>query len=155
MRLLLLPLLFLATAAHAEVHEVRMLNRNETGGMVYEPDYLRLRPGDRVKFIATHVTHNAATIPAMLPDGAAPFKGRINEEIEVTFEAPGFYGIQCIPHYAMGMVMLVQVGDKPADAAVIPEGLPERVRQRFGEIIARAKPSDAGQPHVSAIGAAQ
>ncbi|WP_207447758.1 pseudoazurin [Roseomonas marmotae] len=138
MRLLLLPLLLLATTAHAEVHEVRMLNRNATGGMVYEPDYLRLQPGDRVKFVATHVTHNAATIPAMLPEGAAPFKTRINEEIEIAFDAPGFYGIQCIPHYAMGMVMLVQVGDRPADAAVIPATLPARVKQRFGEIIARA-----------------
>lgn len=139
MRLLLLPLLLLATAAHAEVHEVKMLNRNATGGMVYEPDYLRLKPGDRVKFIATHATHNAATIPAMLPEGAEPIKGRINEEVEVTFTAPGFYGIQCIPHYAMGMVMLVQVGDAPPDAAGIPDSLPPRVKQRFGEIIARAK----------------
>ncbi|MBC9177522.1 pseudoazurin [Pseudoroseomonas ludipueritiae] len=138
MRLLFLPLLFLATAAHAEVHEVKMLNRNASGGMVYEPDYLRLKPGDRVKFIATHVTHNAATIPAMLPEGAEPFKGRINEEIEVSFTAPGVYGIQCIPHYAMGMVMLVQVGDAPPDAAALPASLPPRARQRFEEIIARA-----------------
>jgi pseudoazurin len=134
-----LGLLLLARPALAEIHEVRMLNRNDTGGMVYEPDYLRLNPGDTVRFRATHVTHNAATIPQMLPEGATPFKGRINEEIEVTFTAPGFYGIQCIPHYAMGMVMLVQVGDAPPAAAEIPESLPARVRQRFGEIIQRAE----------------
>jgi pseudoazurin len=139
MRLLLLPLLLFTTAAHAEMYEVKMLNRNDTGGMVYEPDYLRLEPGDRIRFRATHVTHNAATIPAMLPEGAEPFKGRINEEIEVTFTEPGFYGIQCIPHYAMGMVMLVQVGDRPADAAALPDSLPARVKQRFGEIIARVR----------------
>ena len=135
---LALVLALLARPALAEVFEVRMLNRNDTGGMVYEPDYLRLRPGDRVKFLATHVTHNAASIPQMLPEGAQPFKGRINEEIEVAFTAPGFYGIQCIPHYAMGMVMLVQVGEAPAAAAEIPESLPPRVRQRFQEIIGRA-----------------
>jgi pseudoazurin len=138
---ILLPVaaaMLFTTAAHAEVHEVRMLNRNATGGMVYEPDYLRVQPGDTVKFLAAHVTHNAATIPEMLPAGAAPFKGRINQEIEVSFTQPGFYGIQCIPHYAMGMVMLIQVGDAPASAATVPEALPSRVRQRFQEIIARA-----------------
>ena len=128
-----------AQPAAAETHEVRMLNRNDTGGMVYEPDYIRLNPGDTIKFIATHVTHNAATMPEMLPDGARPFKGRINEEIEVTFTEPGFYGIQCIPHYAMGMVMLVQVGDAAPTAASIPDSLPARVRQRFQEIIRRAE----------------
>ncbi|UFN48258.1 pseudoazurin [Roseomonas sp. OT10] len=138
----LLPavLLLAATAgpALAELYEVRMLNRNETGGMVYEPDYLRLAPGDRVRFRATHVTHNAASMPEMLPAGARPFKGQINEEIEVAFTEPGFYGIRCIPHYAMGMVMLIQVGDALASAAAIPEGLPEVVRRRFREIAARA-----------------
>jgi len=138
MRLLLLPLLLLATAARAEVHEVKMLNRNATGGMAYEPDYLRVQPGDRIKFIATHATHNAASIPEMLPTGAKPFKGRINEEIEIVLDTPGTYGIQCIPHYTMGMVMLVQVGEAPAEAT-LPDGLPARAKQRFTEIIARAK----------------
>lgn len=129
---------FLATPLWAEVHEVKMLNRNASGAMVYEPDYLAIAPGDTVKFIATSVTHNAASIPGFLPDGAQAFKGRINEEIEVIFSVPGFYGIQCIPHYAMGMVMLIQVGERPASAASIPTQLPERVRQRFQQIVQRA-----------------
>ncbi len=132
--LALLPL-----QAHAEVHEVRMLNRNSTGGMVYEPDYLRIQPGDSIKFIATHVTHNAASMAEMMPAGAQPFKGRINEEIEVTFTVPGTYGIKCIPHYAMGMVMLVQVGDAPLDAVAVPGDLPPMTRQRFQQIITRAR----------------
>lgn len=136
---LLLPLLLLAPAARAELYEVRMLNRNATGGMVYEPDFLRLRPGDRIRFLATHATHNAASMPEMLPAGAAPFKGNINEEIEVTFTEAGLYGIKCVPHYAMGMVMLVQVGEAGPAPPPIPETLPERVRQRFAEILRRAE----------------
>jgi len=139
MRLLILPLLLLAVPARAEVHEVRMLNRNDTGGMVYEPEFLRLRPGDSIRFVATHVTHNAASIPAMLPPGATPFKGRINEEIVVPFAVPGTYGIQCIPHFAMGMVMLVQVGDARADAAALPDNLPPQARRRFERILQRAE----------------
>ncbi|MBI0434041.1 pseudoazurin [Roseomonas sp. KE0001] len=140
--LVALPLLVLSgglapPARAGAPREVKMLNRNATGGMVYEPDFLRLAPGERVKFLATHVTHNAATIPAMLPEGATPFKGRINEEIEVRFDVPGLYGIQCIPHYAMGMVMLIQVGEGEVTPARIPDGLPPRVRERFREILAR------------------
>jgi len=137
MRLLLLPFLLLPPAAHAEIQEVKVLNRNATGGMVYEPDYLQLKSGDRIRFIATHATHNAASIPEMLPAGAKPFKGRINEEIEIVFDVPGTYGIQCIPHYTMGMVMLVRVGQGPVDAA-IPGSLPARVKQRLAKILARA-----------------
>lgn len=141
MRVLILALGLLASpAAAAELYEVKMLNRNETGGMVFEPDYLQLQPGDRVKFLATHATHNAATMAEMLPEGADSFKGQINEEIEITFTEAGFYGIKCIPHYAMGMVMLVQVGDAPASDATIPEDLPEQAAARFRAIIQRATP---------------
>jgi len=132
-----LLLLLAATAAHAERFEVKMLNRNATGGMVYEPDYLRIRSGDTVKFIATDVTHNAASIAEMLPPGATPFKGQINQEIEVTFDAPGLHGVRCIPHWAMGMVMLVQVGDASPDTEPLPVDLPPEIRQRFKAILQR------------------
>lgn len=141
MRRLMLTLACLALAgpALAETYEVRMLNRNDTGPMPYEPEYLVLEPGDTVRFIAATASHNAASIDGFIPEAAAPFRGNINEEIEVTFTEPGFYGIKCLPHYAMGMVMLVQVGDAPASDAVLPDDLPPRARQRFEEIIARAE----------------
>lgn len=133
----LLATLF-CSAALAEVHEVKMLNRGASGAMVYEPDYLAIAPGDTVKFIATQPSHNAASLPGFLPDGAEPFKGRINEQIEVKFDVPGFYGIQCIPHLAMGMVMLIQVGEAPLSEVQIPASLPARAKQRFEEIVERA-----------------
>lgn len=57
-------------SAMAEVHEVRMLNRNDTGAMPFEPDYLVIQPGDTVKFLAANPGHNAATIDGMIPEGA-------------------------------------------------------------------------------------
>ncbi|RZJ38429.1 MAG: pseudoazurin, partial [Brevundimonas sp.] len=71
---------------------------------------LRVRAGDTVKFIATDRGHNAASITGMTPDGATPFNGRINQEIEVTLTVPGLYGYKCTPHTGMGMVGLIQVG---------------------------------------------
>jgi pseudoazurin len=50
----------------------------------------------------------------MLPDGAEPFKGKMNEQITVTFDKEGVYGVKCTPHYGMGMVALVVVG-KPVN----------------------------------------
>ena len=136
MKLAFLALLALSTPAFAEIHEVKMLNRGESGPMVYEPDHLVIQPGDTVKFRTTQASHNATSIDGMLPEGAAPFKGGINEEIELTLTVPGFYGVKCSPHFAMGMVMVIEVGEVTPDPA-LPDDLPARAKQRFEEILAR------------------
>lgn len=115
-----------------------MLNRGETGSMVYEPDHLRIAPGDSVRFLVGHRSHNAASIEGMMPEGAEPFIGRIDEEIEITLDVEGTYGIKCSPHLGMGMVMVVQVGDGPLDTDLSAADLPPRARERFEEIFARA-----------------
>ena len=122
----------LAGSAAAETHEVQMLNKGEAGAMVFEPGFLRVAPGDTVKFIAIDRGHNAETVPDMIPEGSKAFKGKINEEIEVTFDTEGFYGVKCLPHFSIGMVMTVAVGED----VVPPEGylegrLPPRAKKRF------------------------
>ena len=128
---LLLTTALLCTSVLAQTHEVKMLTRSATAGMVYEPDYLQIAPGDTVKFIPTQSSHNAATLPGLLPEGAQPFKGKLNQEIEQTFTVPGLYGIQCIPHLAMGMVMLIQVGEPSAQPPQLPATLPKRALDRL------------------------
>ncbi|MFG0324667.1 pseudoazurin [Pseudomonas putida] len=129
-----------APTALAEVHEVKMLNRGSDGAMVYEPDHLRIAPGDSVRFLPTQNGHNAASVAGLLPTGAEPFKSRLNQPFEHTFSVPGVYGIQCIPHVAMGMVMVIQVGDAPA--AELPASLPARAKARFA---AQLQKLEAGQ----------
>ena len=126
-----------ASAALAETHEVKMLTRSPTAGMVYDPDYLQIAPGDTVKFVATQSGHNAATLPAIWPEGVPTFMGKIDQEIEQTFTVPGLYGIQCTPHLAMGMVMLIQVGEPPAEAPALPASLPKRALDRMNAALAR------------------
>lgn len=132
MKTLLLPLL-LASPAWAETHQVRMLNRGETGAMVYEPAYLNIAPGDTVEFVPVQPTHNAATIAGMIPPGATPFRSRINQPFQVVLTEPGLYGVKCTPHYAMGMVMLIEVGP-PAPTVELPPDLPERAARRLRAI---------------------
>lgn len=100
-----------ASAAEFEVH---MMNKGEAGAMVFEPALTKVAVGDTVKFVPIDPGHNAETIRGMIPDGAEPIKGAIGKEVSVTFTVPGLYGIKCLPHYAMGMVALVMVGDPPA-----------------------------------------
>lgn len=100
-----------AGAAEFEVH---MLNKGEKGTMVFEPDFVQAAPGDTIRFVAVDKGHNAESIKGMMPEGAEPFKGKINEEITYTVSEEGVYGIKCTPHYGMGMVMLVAVG-KPVN----------------------------------------
>lgn len=125
------------TAALAEVHEVKMLNRGTAGPMIYEPDFLSLQPGDKVKFLNASAGHNAVTIEGMVPDGNAGFKGKLNEEIEVTLDQEGSYGIKCSPHYAMGMVMVIRVGEAALPATFVAADVPDRAKKRFNEILAR------------------
>jgi pseudoazurin len=97
-------------AAAAEV-EVKMLNKGSDGGaMVFEPALVKIAPGNTVKFIATDKGHNAETVKGMLPDGAAAFTGKNGEDVSVTFDQAGIYGIKCLPHYGMGMVAMIVVG---------------------------------------------
>ena len=123
--------------AQAEMHEVKMLNRNASGSMVYEPDFVQIAAGDTVKFIAATSGHNAATIDGMVPDGHPGFKGKINEEIEVKLDQEGFYGVKCSPHIGMGMVMVIRVGAAAPPETFSTADVPPRARKRFDEILAR------------------
>src|SRR3546814_17315802 len=79
--------------------------------MVFEPAFVKAESGDTVRFVAVDKGHNAESIAGMLPEGAEPFAGKFNQEITVTLEQPGVYGYRCKPHYGMGMVGMIVVGD--------------------------------------------
>jgi len=99
-----------AAGAQAAEVEVKMLNKGAAGAMVFEPALVKIAPGDTVKFIPTDKSHNAESIPEMMPAGTEPFLGKMNETVEVTFKENGVYGVKCKPHYGMGMVALIVVG---------------------------------------------
>ena len=118
MKTLLLAAAALAVAilpATAADVQVKMLNKGAKGMMVFEPDLVKVQPGDTVTFVATDPGHDAQSVPGMLPEGAQPFEGKIGKDVTVTFTQPGVYGVKCKPHYVMGMVGLVVVGDPAAN----------------------------------------
>jgi pseudoazurin len=92
-------------------HTVKMLNAGDGGTMIFEPAVIRISKGDTIHFKATDLSHNAASIEGMIPDGATPWAGLMNQDISVTFETEGVYVYQCDPHVIMAMVGVVQVGE--------------------------------------------
>jgi pseudoazurin len=129
-------LIALGGAVTAETFEVKMLNKGESGRMIFEPAALRVAAGDTVKFIASDKGHNAESVKGMMPERTEGFRGKINEEIEVTLTEPGFYGVKCKPHYAMGMVMVIAVGDETTAPESFLEGrIPKKAGKRFEEAL--------------------
>jgi pseudoazurin len=100
-----------ATAVQAAEVEVKMLNKGAEGAMVFEPALVKIVPGDTVHFVAVDKGHDVLSIDGMIPEGATPFVGELGKDLTVTFTAPGVYGYKCKPHYGMGMIGLVIVGD--------------------------------------------
>jgi pseudoazurin len=113
-----------------------MLLSGAAGPTVFEPSIVHVAVGDTVTFVPSAPMQNAETIPGMLPAGAQPFQGGLNEAVTVSFDAPGTYGVECRKHFNIGMVALVVVGDGEADPTVVAEAkLPFRARERFEEML--------------------
>jgi pseudoazurin len=87
-----------------------------------------------VKFVVADKGHNVETIDTMLPEGGQKFVGKINEELAITFEKPGVYGYKCKPHYGMGMVGLVVVGDAPNLDEAKAAKHPGKAKQTFANL---------------------
>lgn len=135
--------LMLASPTLAEDHQVQMLNKDSEGrAMQFEPAFLKIEPGDTVTFVPTDKGHNSESILTLMPEGAEPWKGNINQEITVTFDVEGFYAYKCQPHLGLGMVGLIQVGDAAdtLDQTEV-EKLPQRPEDRLIELIDEAETS--------------
>jgi pseudoazurin len=110
-----------AGGARAAEVEVKLLNKGTEGVMVFEPAFVKIAPGDTVKFVATDKGHNAESIKGMLPDGATPFVGKSGDDVAVKFEQEGVYGVKCLPHYGICMVVMVGAPANVNQAKAVPQ----------------------------------
>ncbi|WP_288925725.1 pseudoazurin [uncultured Maritimibacter sp.] len=132
-------LALLAGAASAETIEIQMLNKGDDGAMVFQPAFVQAQPGDVIHFVATDKGHNVESIEGMLPEGVEAFKTKFNEDFEMTVDAEGVYGVKCTPHYGMGMVALIQVGEAVNldDAAAVQQK--GKSKGRMADLIAQVQ----------------
>ena len=128
----------LASPAAAADHVVKMLNKGKAGMMVFEPALVKIAPGDTVTFVPTDKNHNAESITGMTPAGAAAFKGKMSQPLKVTFTKPGLYGYKCLPHYGMGLVGVVIVGNASSNLAAAQKvSHPGKAKQAFGALLSQ------------------
>ena len=95
----------------AAEHQIKMLSSSNGKMMVFEPPVLKINKGDSVKWLSTQPGHNSASINEMLPSGSKSWEGSVNEEISIKLDIEGVYGYKCTPHYVLGMVGIIIVGD--------------------------------------------
>ena len=126
--------------AMAAEYQVQMLTRGPNGeSMVFEPAFIKAAPGDTVTFLPTEPGHNSESIPEFIPEGAEGWKGNINQEVTVTLTAEGLYVFRCLPHYGLGMVGVIQVGESnPNLDAVLEANLPPRAKERVAAQLTEA-----------------
>lgn len=136
----------LSAPASAKDVQVRMLNQGNGRAMIFSPELVRVAPGDTITFVPTDKGHNAESIPGMLPPGAAPFKGKMNQPITVKFTKAGVYGYKCLPHYGMGMVGVVIVGNGGSNLAAAQKvSHPGKAKPIFAGLLARSTVRTAGR----------
>lgn len=105
----------------AEEHVIEMRNKGDNGDrMTFEPAFMKVAPGDTVKFVPTDKNHNTESVEEVWPEGVPPVQGKLSSEVTFTADKDGLYVFKCLPHYGMGMVALVQVG-KPTNAAKLQD----------------------------------
>jgi pseudoazurin len=120
-KLLILTIFIISIPAYAADHTIEMLSSSDGQMMVFKPAVLKINPGDTVTWKAANPGHNTASINEMSPDQSLEWNGKINEELKITFTKEGVYGYKCTPHYILGMVGIVSVGDTMTNLSAASE----------------------------------
>lgn len=129
--------LILPLSAFAADHEVKMLNKGSDGTrMVFEPMVVNAAPGDTVTFVPTDKGHNSVSMKGGVPEGSEAWKGKFNEEISVTVSEEGVYMYQCTPHFGMGMIGAIVVGEPTNLEAVRALKYPGKAKDAAEKIFA-------------------
>ena len=136
-----LGLLVRPRRALAAEHEVQMLNEGPEGQRNwFAPAVVFAQPGDTIHFVATDKGHNSAAL--VVPEGAEEWKGKLSQDISVTLDKPGLYAYKCTPHFGLGMVGLVAVGDPSINLeAVKGARYPGKARQVVADLLKEVEAS--------------
>lgn len=131
-----------AGPALAAEHKVLMLNYGKDGSMVFEPSYVKAEPGDTITFVPQNSSHSVQSY--VTPEGASPWKSKIDEAYTVTVEREGVYLYYCPPHLMMSMVGVVQVG-KPVNL----DSVRQKAEKLRSKLVMKGDRLDAALGHVT------
>ncbi len=134
-------LLIRSRRASAAEHEIKMLNEGPEGQRNwFEPAVVHAQPGDTIHFVATDKGHNSAAV--VVPDGAEEWKGKLSQDVSVTLDVPGLYSYKCTPHFGLGMVGLIAVGDFTANLEAVKSArYPGKAREVMAALLKEVQAS--------------
>ncbi len=99
-----LLMLGVSASALAEEHTV------QAKATAFDPVALKIEPGDKVRW--TNMSgHNVNFEEGNIPEGAEAFASSLGDNVSKTFDKEGVYLYKCDPHFAMGMVGAIIVGE--------------------------------------------
>lgn len=126
--------------AAGKVITVKMLDTGPDGAMSFSPGFVKANVGDTIRFVPANGTHNAETMASILPAGVSPSVGGMGQTFDLKLTVAGIYGIKCKPHYAMGMIALIQAGNGPSAnlAQAKAAALPPFAKKRMAMYLAKA-----------------
>ncbi len=101
-------LILVSLSIFAETYTVETMNSKDGHSMVFNPSFLKIMPGDTVKFVPSSKGHTSHSV--FTPKNARPWLIENNKTGEVTFKEEGVYIYDCKNHYVMGMNGVIQVG---------------------------------------------
>ncbi len=110
---ILTALLAAPVALAAETHTVT------AQATAYDPMVLQIEPGDTVEWVNMSGHFNEFEA-GNIPEDAEPWKTQMGEDVSRTFDVEGVYVYKCPPHFAMGMVGAIIVGE-PHNMAEVEE----------------------------------
>ena len=113
-------LFFTSGLLQAKEHEMKLLTAGSNGTMmVFEPNFLKIAPGDTVNFIPSDASHNAESFS--VPSENSTFTTPYGKATKVTFDEQGVVLVKCLPHFALGMIAVIQVGDKVDNSKAVAD----------------------------------
>ncbi len=115
MRKLLLGFLMGAFATNAFADEVAIdmwtLDPSTHERNDFNPGVIFINPGDTVVWTAKEVGHNVELLTGAVPEGIEKFRSGFDKEIRYTFQQDGIYAYKCLPHFGLGMIGFIVVGN--------------------------------------------
>ncbi len=76
----------------------------------FDPVAVKINPGDSVRW-TNMGGHNVHFEKGNIPEGAEPYQSQLGDNVSRTYEKEGIYLYKCDPHFAMGMVGAIIVGE--------------------------------------------
>ena len=109
-KIITLCLLICTGFVNAKEHTVKLLTQGSNGKMmVFEPMFIKISVGDTINFVPSDASHNAQSFS--VPSDKSSFNTPYGKPTKVTFTEAGAVLVKCLPHFALGMIAVVQVGE--------------------------------------------